>query len=197
MMASRRRFNSNSGGGFGALFGLLLVIAIIIKFIWWILGAAALVGLFFLVRAIVRESHKRADAYARHCAAIAARADQQHNWVLQGDDRLLHGPPGAELMHYVYPATKRNSGGLTAGESWAVAIPVASSPTFSTKPASVPAQLGRCGSYVTGGAVGDEPELGQHELPYRAVGTAAASDIVRRHRAHGGTEIVCISRQIR
>jgi hypothetical protein len=38
---------------------------------------------------------------------------------------------------------------------------------------SVPAPLGRCGSYVTGGAVGDEPELGQHELPYRAVGIAA------------------------
>jgi hypothetical protein len=105
MMASRRRSNSISGGGFGALFGLLLVIAIVIKFIWWILGAAALVGLFFLVRAIVRESHKRADAYARHCAAIAARADQQHNWVLQGDDRGIYGPVGAELMHYVYPAT--------------------------------------------------------------------------------------------
>ena len=104
MMASRRRSKSDSGGGF-ALFGLLFVIAIIIKFIWWILGAAALVGLFFLVRAIVRESRKRADAHARHRAAIAARADQQHEWVLQGDDRGIYGPQGAELMHYIYPAT--------------------------------------------------------------------------------------------
>lgn len=105
MMGSSRRSNSNTAGGFGALFGLLLVIAIIIKFIWWILGAAALIGLFFLARAIVRESHKRADAYARHCAAIAARADQQPCWVLDGDDRGIYGPLGAELMQYVYPAT--------------------------------------------------------------------------------------------
>jgi hypothetical protein len=105
MMASRRRSRSNSAGGFVALFGLLLVIGIIIKFFWLILGAAALVGLFFLARALVRESRKRADAYARHCAAIAARADQQHNWVLQGDDRGIYGPQGAELMHYIYPAT--------------------------------------------------------------------------------------------
>jgi hypothetical protein len=68
MMASRRRSNSNSGGGFGALFGLLLVIAIVIKFIWWIFGAAALVGLFFLVRADISQTalHRAAaDAAAR------------------------------------------------------------------------------------------------------------------------------------
>ena len=32
-----------------------------------------------------------------------ARADQQHNWVLQGDDRGFYGVEGAELMHYLYP----------------------------------------------------------------------------------------------
>lgn len=105
-MASRRRSSSNSGGGLG-VFGLLFLIWIIIKFFWWILGAAALVGLFFLVRAIVRESRKRADAYARRCAAIAARADEQHNWVLQGDDRGIYGLRGADLMHYIFPATNR------------------------------------------------------------------------------------------
>jgi hypothetical protein len=104
MMSSRRRSTSSSGGGFGALLGLLFVIAIIIKFIWWILGAAALVGLYFLVRAIVRENRTRAAAYACQCAAIAVRADQQHNWALQGDDRGIYGPQGAELMHYLYPA---------------------------------------------------------------------------------------------
>jgi hypothetical protein len=61
---------------------------------------------FFLVGAILHGSRKRADAYARHCAAVAARADQQYNWVLQGDDRGST-PQGAELMHYIYPATKR------------------------------------------------------------------------------------------
>ncbi len=95
---------SNSGGGFGALLGLLLLIAIIIKFIWWILGAVALVGLFFLGRAIASWYSKRSAAYARYREGVAARADQQHNWVLRGDDRGIYGPEGAELMHYLYPA---------------------------------------------------------------------------------------------
>jgi len=85
--------------------GVLFIIAIIIKFIWWILGVVVVVGLFFLVRALVRANRRRADAHARYCAAIAARADQQHNWVLQGDDRGIYGPDGAALMHYIYPAT--------------------------------------------------------------------------------------------
>ncbi|MFZ1179135.1 MAG: hypothetical protein WAO15_23345 [Mycobacterium sp.] len=95
---------SSSGGGFGALLGLLLLIAIIIKFIWWILGAAALVGLCLLGRAIVRWYSKRSAEYARYLEGVAARADQQHNWVLRGDDRGIYGPEGAELMHYLYPA---------------------------------------------------------------------------------------------
>jgi len=98
---------SNSGGGFAGLLGLALIIwivGIIIKFIWWIVGAAALVGLFFLVRAIARDSRRRADLEAARRWAIAARADQQHNWVLRGDDRGIYGPEGAELMHYLYPA---------------------------------------------------------------------------------------------
>lgn len=34
-------------------------------------------------------------------AAIAARADQQHGWVMQGDDRGIYGPQGARLMHFI------------------------------------------------------------------------------------------------
>ena len=94
---------ASSGGGFGALLGLALLIWIIVKLIWWIVGAAALVGLFFVVRAIVRESRRRADLRAAHRDALCIRADQQHNWVLQGDDRGIYGPEGAELMHYLYP----------------------------------------------------------------------------------------------
>jgi hypothetical protein len=43
----------------------------------------------------------------RAIALPAPRADQQHNWVLQGDDRGIYGPQGAELMHYIYPATNQ------------------------------------------------------------------------------------------
>ena len=89
------------------MFGLLLLIAVIVKFIWWILGAAALIGLFFVVRAVVRENRKRRHAYSRYCATIAARADQQHQWVMQGDDRGIYGPEGAELMHSIHPAANR------------------------------------------------------------------------------------------
>jgi hypothetical protein len=82
----------------------VLLIGFIIKFIWWILGAAALVGLFFLGRAIVRWCSKRSAEYARYWEGLAARADQQHNWVLQGDDRGIYGAEGAELVHHLYPA---------------------------------------------------------------------------------------------
>lgn len=34
-------------------------------------------------------------------AAIAARADQQHSWVMRGDDRGIYGPHGAQLMHFI------------------------------------------------------------------------------------------------
>jgi hypothetical protein len=88
-------------GGFGAVFGLLLIIGLIIKFIWWILGAAALVGLFFLARAIARWYAEREAENARHRAALAARADRQHYWVLHGDDRGIYGVEGAELMRQV------------------------------------------------------------------------------------------------
>ena len=101
---SRRHSTASSPGGLGGLLGVLLLIAVIVKFIWWILGAAALVGLFFLARAVVRSYDKHSAEYARYREAIAARADQQHDWVLRGDDRGVYGPEGAALMHYLYPA---------------------------------------------------------------------------------------------
>jgi hypothetical protein len=94
---------SSAGGGFGGLLGLLLLIGIIIKFIWWILAAVALVALFFVGRAIVRWYDKRMAAYALYRDGLAARADQQHNWVLVGDDRGIYGTEGAQLMHDLYP----------------------------------------------------------------------------------------------
>jgi hypothetical protein len=78
---------------------VLVVVAIIVKFIWWILAVTALIGLFFLVQGFIRKDRKRRAALARHNAAIAARADQQHQWVLQGDDRGIYGSEWAKLMH--------------------------------------------------------------------------------------------------
>ncbi|MEB4211461.1 hypothetical protein [Mycobacterium sp. 94-17] len=101
---SRRRSTASSGGGLGGVLGLLLLIGVVIKFIWWILGAVALAGLFFLARALLRWYERRSAESAGRRRAIAARADQQHRWVLRGDDRGIYGPEGAELMHYLFPA---------------------------------------------------------------------------------------------
>ncbi len=104
-LMSGSRSRSSSGGGFGGLLLFLLLIGFIVKFFWWILGTAALIGLFFLGRAIGHPHARQSAERARYKKAIAARADQQHNWVLQGDDRGIYGPKCAELMHYLYPAT--------------------------------------------------------------------------------------------
>ena len=91
---SRRRSRQN--GGLAPLFGLLLIVAAVIKFIWWIIGAIAIVIAFFIVRAIIRNNNAQAEARRRADAGIAARADQQHDWVLRGDDRGIYGPEGAK-----------------------------------------------------------------------------------------------------
>ncbi len=99
--------NASSAGGLGGLLGLALIIWVIIKLIWLIAGAAAVVGLFFVVRAIVRDGRRRADLRAADRAAVRFRADQQHRWVLRGDDRGIYGVDGAMLMHYIYPERGR------------------------------------------------------------------------------------------
>jgi hypothetical protein len=99
---SRRRYDSGSGGGgIVGLIVLLFIIGLIIKYIWWIIGAAALVGLFYLIRAILRANARQRAILAQRMNELAARADQQHIWVMQGDDRGIYGPKGADLMHYI------------------------------------------------------------------------------------------------
>lgn len=97
---SRRRSRSSDGAG-GAAFLLLVVIALIVKFIWWILGALALVAVVFVLRAAVREYRRRSELYVQRCQALAARADEQHNLVMQGDDRGVYGAEAARLMHFI------------------------------------------------------------------------------------------------
>jgi hypothetical protein len=76
-----------------------MLIALIIRLIWWILGAVALVALFYVVRGQLRAARARADADARRAAEIAARAEQQHRWVLRGDERGIYGDyPVADLF---------------------------------------------------------------------------------------------------
>ena len=61
----------------------------------WVLGAAAVFLLCWFVQCNVRIVQSVAIARRARRAAIIARADQQHQWVLAGDDRGVHGehPP--------------------------------------------------------------------------------------------------------
>jgi uncharacterized membrane protein len=80
------------------LFGFLWFVAMIIKLIWFILGAVLLYALFVVVRHQLRLADDRREAEARLAAQVAARAEQQHHWVLQGDDRGVYGEyPVADL----------------------------------------------------------------------------------------------------
>ena len=81
------------------LFGVLMLIALIIKLIWWILGAVVLYVLFRVARWQLRLARSRREAEARRGAQVAARAEQQHRWILQGDDRGIYGEyPVADLF---------------------------------------------------------------------------------------------------
>jgi hypothetical protein len=84
-----------SGGGFGAAFTLLIFIGAIAKFWAWIaavLGALLVFGLLLWLTFYVE---RRVDERYAKRAALIARADQQHAWVLAGDGRGTYGeyPP--------------------------------------------------------------------------------------------------------
>jgi hypothetical protein len=85
---------------FAWLMGIALVLGFIVKFIWWILGAVALLVLVILVLDVVDDACARREALARHHAKIAELADLQHRWILEGDDRGIYGRYApADLPH--------------------------------------------------------------------------------------------------
>ena len=88
----------SDGGGFVAVFLLLLVIGLVVKYIWWFVGAAALVGLFFAGRALARHLEERRELAAEQAYELRRRADRQHRWTLSGDSRAVYGPDGAAAM---------------------------------------------------------------------------------------------------
>ncbi len=71
------RGRSDSGSGFAAVFLLLLMIGFVIKFIWWVAGAAALVGLFFVGRYLVRQAQERRELAADREIDLKLQADRQ------------------------------------------------------------------------------------------------------------------------
>jgi lysylphosphatidylglycerol synthetase-like protein (DUF2156 family) len=79
--------------------GVLLLIGFVGAYFWWIIAIAAVAALVWMSQRAFREIAAAEAAEARRLAAVAKRADQQHSWVLAGDDRGMYGPDGAQLMH--------------------------------------------------------------------------------------------------
>lgn len=88
-MSSERR------GGGGSLFVLLIVVGFIAKFWWLILLVLAAIGAGLLLWLGHQRGLDASSARRREHAALVARADQQHAWILAGDDRGIYGayPP--------------------------------------------------------------------------------------------------------
>ena len=80
-----------------AIFGLLFVVGAIALYIKWVLlGVAIWAALKLWSRGVNAIADARLRRQ-RELDAIRARADQQHQWVMQGDDRGVYGkyPPVA------------------------------------------------------------------------------------------------------
>jgi hypothetical protein len=76
----------------------LLTVAFVLHFIWWIIGAAALVGGVWLGTRMWLAQRAADVAERKRLDAIRARADRQLRWMLAGDERGIYGPAGAALM---------------------------------------------------------------------------------------------------
>jgi hypothetical protein len=79
----------------GQLIGVLFLVGLIIRYFWWIAAAVAVVMAIKWAPRVWERHQAAADAWKAEQCAIAARADQQHRWVLAGDPRGVHGryPP--------------------------------------------------------------------------------------------------------
>jgi hypothetical protein len=89
---TRRRSNNDAGAAAG-IFLVLLVIAFVIKFWVWILGALLAWWLIKFglpagrreIRKMQAEAQAKNEKIARRNAELVARADQQHNALMDGD----------------------------------------------------------------------------------------------------------------
>jgi hypothetical protein len=91
-MSGERR----TGDG-GSLFVLLIVVGFIATFWWLVLLALAAIGAGLLLWLGHQRKLDASSRQRREHAALVARADEQHAWVLAGDDRGFYGdyPPAA------------------------------------------------------------------------------------------------------
>jgi len=82
-------------GMFAKIVTALVVIGLVARF--WV--PLLLIGTAWAIYKYGVPAYRlRVAAYRAGQAALVSRADQQHNWVLAGDDRGVYGEAGAKLM---------------------------------------------------------------------------------------------------
>ena len=82
-------------GMFAKIVTTLVVIGLVVRL--WV--PLLLIGTAWAIyRYGVPAWRSRVAAYRAGQAELVSHADQQHNWVLQGDDRGVYGEAGAKLM---------------------------------------------------------------------------------------------------
>ena len=65
--------------------GVLLLVGFVGAYFWWIVTAVTVAGLAWLAVRGYRAAQAEAARDARRRAALVARADQQHAWMMAGD----------------------------------------------------------------------------------------------------------------
>lgn len=77
------------------LIGFLLVVGLILVYWKWIVLAVVVVLIIRALPVALREWQAEVAARKARVAAVVARADQQHQWAMAGDERGVYGdfPP--------------------------------------------------------------------------------------------------------
>jgi hypothetical protein len=82
------------------LFGLLLLVGLLVAYWQWVLAFVVIVLAVKAAPIAWREMQAEQDADRRRLQDLIARADQQHQWSMNGDPRGMHGdyPPAFVRM---------------------------------------------------------------------------------------------------
>ena len=100
-MTARRYSPPSDGSVFVGILGVLFLLGLVVKYIWWFVGAAVVVGACLAVWAMVREEQKRRqlaeDAASDQEFELLRKADRQRRWTLMGDSRAIYGEGGAPV----------------------------------------------------------------------------------------------------
>ncbi len=127
--------------------GLLLAVGavgwVIVHLIWWILAAALLAAAALGIRSIVRVQLLRRKAHSAYQAAMVARADQQNDWAISGDERGIYGNPGTRPIEPPRPWSARRLTAVIGGATTVAlvgAFLLVHHPSFLTPRSAEPAQ---------------------------------------------------------